>query len=125
MNMKIAITSQNFRTITGHAGKTRRFLIYSQDTSGKATETGRIDLPSGMSLHDYAGPDHPLYEFDVVITGGCGEGFIQRMQAQGVQVMATSETDPLAAASAILAGDNLPPPLPHDHHDDHGAAIMP
>ncbi|MEW8693532.1 MAG: nitrogen fixation protein, partial [Candidatus Thiodiazotropha endolucinida] len=26
--MKIAVTSQNFRTITQHAGKTRRFLIY-------------------------------------------------------------------------------------------------
>ena len=26
--MKIAVTSQNFRTITGHAGKTRRFIIY-------------------------------------------------------------------------------------------------
>ena len=26
--MRIGVTSQNFRTITGHAGKTRRFLIY-------------------------------------------------------------------------------------------------
>jgi hypothetical protein len=26
--MRIGVTSQNFRTITGHAGKTRRFLVY-------------------------------------------------------------------------------------------------
>ena len=26
--MRIAVTSQNFKTITGHAGKSRRFLIY-------------------------------------------------------------------------------------------------
>jgi hypothetical protein len=26
--MKIAVTSQNFSTITGHAGRARRFLMY-------------------------------------------------------------------------------------------------
>jgi len=26
--MRIGVTSQNFRTITGHAGKTRRFLVF-------------------------------------------------------------------------------------------------
>lgn len=33
--MKIAVTSQNFRTVTAHAGKTRRFLVF--------------DIPSGDS----------------------------------------------------------------------------
>jgi len=26
--MKIAVASQNFRTVTPHAGRTRRFLVY-------------------------------------------------------------------------------------------------
>jgi predicted Fe-Mo cluster-binding NifX family protein len=26
--MKIAVTSQDFRTVTGHAGRARNFLIY-------------------------------------------------------------------------------------------------
>jgi hypothetical protein len=26
--MRIAVISQNFKTITGHAGKSRRFLIF-------------------------------------------------------------------------------------------------
>ena len=53
--MKIGITSQNFRTITGHAGKTRRFLIYADDGSGKAVEIDRLDLPKEMSMHAFRG----------------------------------------------------------------------
>ena len=36
--MKIAVTSQNFRTITPHAGTTRRFLVY------EAAEGGELSL---------------------------------------------------------------------------------
>jgi predicted Fe-Mo cluster-binding NifX family protein len=52
---------------------------------------------------------------DVLITGGCGAGFIQRLAAQGVQVIATAATDPVEAVSAVLAGRPLPPPIPHEH----------
>jgi hypothetical protein len=27
--MKVGISSQNYRAVTGHAGKTRHFLVYS------------------------------------------------------------------------------------------------
>ena len=40
--MKIGITSQNFRTITGHAGKTRRFLVFEPRADGQIGETGRM-----------------------------------------------------------------------------------
>ncbi|MEW8525962.1 MAG: hypothetical protein AB2552_23275 [Candidatus Thiodiazotropha endolucinida] len=44
--MKIAVTSQNYRTITQHAGKTRRFLIYEQDPeTGQAHELDCLNLP--------------------------------------------------------------------------------
>lgn len=114
--MHIAITSQNFRTITGHAGKTRRFLIYEATGTESARETGRLDLPKEMSLHEYRGNDHPVFQLDAVITAGCGAGFIQRLARYGVRVVATSETDPATAAAAVAAGRDLPPAAPHEHH---------
>jgi predicted Fe-Mo cluster-binding NifX family protein len=122
--MKIGVTSQNFRTITGHAGKARRFLIFGQDDAGKPLELERLDLPMEMSLHEYHGEDHPIFTVDFLITGGSGQGFIQRLAAHGVQVIATSETDPLRAAESVFSGETLPPAEPHEHHH-HPEVVMP
>lgn len=117
--MRIAVTSQNFRSITGHAGKTRRFLIYEAEAeaggAGEAREVERLDLPAEMALHEYRGDDHPIFGVNAVITGGCGAGFVQRLAHHGVQVVATAETDPITAVCALAAGRALPPAAPHDH----------
>ncbi len=113
--MKIGVTSQNFRTVTGHAGKARRFLLYERDASGNPMESGRLDLPKDQSMHEFRGQDHPTDGLDVIITGGCGQGFISRMFSRGIRVIPTAETDPVAAVRAVLAGDPLPPPEPHEH----------
>lgn len=118
--MKIGITSQNFRTITGHAGKARRFLIYEPRTNDQLNEAERLDLPKEMCLHEFRGNSHPIYELDVLITGGCGQGFARRLAAFGVDVLATGETDPVKAATDYLAGRPLPPPVPQDHDHSHG-----
>jgi predicted Fe-Mo cluster-binding NifX family protein len=123
--MKIAITSQNFSTITQHAGKTRRFLIYEQDpASGEVKQRARLDLPKEMSMHEFSGEEHPIFEMDYLITGSGGQGFVQRMANAGVTVLITSEQDPLTAVTAVIEGKPLPPPAPHDH-DKHHAPIMP
>lgn len=115
--MKIAVTSQNFRTITGHAGKARRFLVYDVPTDGEPVALDRIDLPMGMAFHDFHGDGpHPVDGVDVIVTGGCGAGFAHRMQQRGIQVVTTSASDPLEAADAVGHGRPLPPPQPHDHH---------
>ncbi|WP_296809586.1 NifB/NifX family molybdenum-iron cluster-binding protein [Thiocapsa sp.] len=120
-SMRIAVTSQNFRTITGHAGKSRRFIIYEADADGNPTEVDRLDLPMELSLHEYHGEDHPLFDLNLngIVTQGAGSGFLQRMARHGIQVYTTSATDPLKAVSAILAGQPLPPAAPHTH--EHGA----
>jgi predicted Fe-Mo cluster-binding NifX family protein len=113
--MKIAVTSQNFRTITGHAGKTRRFLVYQVDGAGVAKEIQRLDLPKEMSLHEYHADDHPVFVLDALITAGCGENLHNRMQAHGVRVVTTSMTDPLDAVQRFSRNEDLPPAAPHDH----------
>jgi predicted Fe-Mo cluster-binding NifX family protein len=113
--MRIGICSQNFRTITGHAGKTRRFIVFELQSDGKVEETDRLDMPKAMSLHEFHGTDHPLFTLDVIVTASCGEGFIRRLAAHGVSVVTTSEGDPMTAATALASNRALPAALPHEH----------
>ncbi|WP_029009181.1 NifB/NifX family molybdenum-iron cluster-binding protein [Azospirillum halopraeferens] len=113
--MKFAVASQNFRTITAHAGKTRRFVLYDAEPGTPPVETGRLDLPKEMAFHGFAGGPHPLDAVDVVIAGSAGPGFVARLRERGVVTVATAETDPLTAVAAYLDG-TLPPPDPHDGH---------
>ncbi|MES9992814.1 MAG: nitrogen fixation protein [Candidatus Thiodiazotropha sp.] len=122
--MKIAVTSQNFRTITQHAGKTRRFLIFELDkSSSEINQLARLNLPKQMSMHEFRGDDHPLFKMDYLITGSSGEGFIRRMQNFGVEVVLTGEEDPLTAVTAVIEGRPLAPPI-HKHNHSH-PPIMP
>ena len=60
-HMLIAIASQNFRTITPHAGKTRRFMIFDAQPGQTPHEVDRLDLDKDQSIHEFneAAP-HPL-----------------------------------------------------------------
>jgi len=113
--VKIGVTSQNFRTITGHAGKTRRFLIYSQNEQGEWVESERLNLPKEMSMHEFTGVNHPIEVVDILITASCGGGFVRKMKSRGVDVIATSEPDPLFAVTQYTSGVPLPLPIPHTH----------
>lgn len=116
--MKIGVTSQNFRTITGHAGKGRRFLVFSENGEGEPVEVDRLDLPKEMSMHEFRGIEHPIDQLDVLITASCGNGFARRLASRNVRVITTGEQDPLKAVTQLLAGEPLAPPQPHDHHSN-------
>ncbi len=130
--MKIAVTSQNFRSVTGHAGRARRFLIYDAQPGADPVEVSRLDLPKELAMHDFhaAGP-HPVDDVDVVLSQGFGEGFAQRMAKRGVIAVTTDETDPLAAVKGYLALRRSGADAPsnptcgcghgHEHHHRHHA----
>lgn len=114
--MKIAVTSQNFRTITGHAGKTRRFLVFEAD-GADVRELERLDLPKEQSFHELHGDaPHPIDGVDVLVTASCGDHFVTRLARRGIRVVATGETDPAIAALLVSTGQPLPPAAPHEHH---------
>jgi predicted Fe-Mo cluster-binding NifX family protein len=115
--MRVAITSQNFKTITGHAGKSRRFLIFELEPGQNPTEIERLDLPKELSLHEYHGTDHPLFQrgLNAILTGGAGRPFITRMAREGIDVISTSETDIASALAALSDGKPPPPAAAHDH----------
>lgn len=114
--MKAAVTSQNFRTVTSHAGKTRRFLVFDITSPCAPREIERLDLPKEMSFHEFRGDKHPIDGITALITGGAGDGFRRRMAQRGVELVVTGEPDPLQAVLDYTQGV-VKPAAPHDHSD--------
>ncbi len=78
-------------------------------------ETEKLDLPKEMAVHEHsADAAHPIEGLDVFIAGGCREGFLHMLSARSVNIILTSESDPMAAVSALVAGAPLPPPVPEE-----------
>lgn len=102
---KIAVTSQNRKTVTEHAGKCRKFWVYDVK-QGQVTGKTLLELPIEQSLHESpAGQAHPLDAVDVLITAGIGSGLQQRLQQQGIQSVVTREESPDQAVAVFLAGE--------------------
>ena len=101
--MKIGVTSQNLRTVTGHASKARSFLMYEWSAEQAVQPLDSLELSMEMSIHawDKRG-DHPLLALDYLITGPCGKSFINQMKQYGVRVRTTNETDPLVAVQQLV-----------------------
>ena len=104
--MKIAVSSADGKTICGHLGKCRSFIIYE-------TEGGSI---TGKSLTGTAGacPSHggdgnhnvsPFAGCHAVITQGMGQGMLSGLVQAGIQPVITGQTDPDAAVMSFLRGE--------------------
>jgi len=107
--MKIAVCSQNCRTVTGHAGKCRRFRIFHVDGQ-QVTEADPVELPLDGTFRVTAGEaGHPLYAMDALITTGMGEGLACRLRAQRVRPFVTELDEPLEAVRAFLASHSTQP----------------
>lgn len=112
--MKIAIATQDFATVSGHAGQARQWLLYDlsrHHASRLLPAPRRIELGKEQVLHVFAddGP-HPLDGVDVVVAASAGDGFIRHMRQRGADVLLTGESDPAVAITRILAGQALPDP---------------
>jgi predicted Fe-Mo cluster-binding NifX family protein len=119
--VKIAVTSQNFRSVTGHAGKSRRFIIFDVEALRDTSVVTHLDLPLEMTFHEFAGGKHPLDDVDVILTASAGQGFIAQLAQRGVQVITCGESDPHQAVQDYLAGE-VKPVIPHEHQKQHGHA---
>jgi predicted Fe-Mo cluster-binding NifX family protein len=108
--MQIAVTSQNRKTITEHAGKCRKFWIYDVE-KGVLTGKRLVEVSIEQSLHASAGQlAEPLAGINTLITRGMGPGLYERLMQSGILPVVTMEDDPDAAVSAMLsnASDDCP-----------------
>jgi predicted Fe-Mo cluster-binding NifX family protein len=109
--MKIAIATDDFENVAGHAGKARHWLYYECKPGAGIGGPRRIELAREQVFHYWedAGP-HPLDGIEVIIARSAGDGFLRRMQERGVAVLLTGETVADAALLKVLAGEALPDP---------------
>ncbi len=114
MTLKIAITSQNRRTVTQHAGKCRNFWIYDID-QGQAAGRTLIELPIDQSFHaNHHQLAAPLGDINVLITGSMGAGLHARLQAAGIVPVITGEENPDQAVRDYLTQrQSSTPPRSH------------
>ncbi|RAI35033.1 nitrogen fixation protein [Rhodoplanes serenus] len=107
--MRIAVASDDFRTVTAHAGKACRFLVFETAPGAAPREVARLDLPPEQSIHEFRGDGpHPLFAMRAVIAGSAGAGFVRRLAGHGVATITTEETDPATAAARYAAGTLAP-----------------
>lgn len=107
---RIAVASQNRRTVTGHAGRCRRFRVY--DAASRAL-IGDIELSPEQVLHGHTlDAAHPLAQVQVLIAAGIGDGLARRLQRAGIASYSSDADDPARAVADYL--DGRPPAVfPH------------
>ena len=100
--MKIAVTSQNRKTVTGHAGSCRKFWVFTIEDN-RISNRELLELPKEQAFR--ASPPHmphPLDDIDVFMTAGMGQGLVMRLASKGIQGVITQEEDPEKAITLYL-----------------------
>lgn len=108
--MKIAIAvDPQARTVSGHAGKARLWLIHDCQPGAPLPPGDLVVLTEQQLPHHFKddGP-HPLHGVEVIVAASAGDGFVRHMGSWGAQVLLTGESDPQLALAHILAGEALP-----------------
>lgn len=115
----IAVTSQNRRTVTGHAGRCRKFWLYPVE-NGVIGERRLVELSIDDSFHATAGGvPRPLEGITTLISQEMGQGLVIRLQRFGIKAWITSESDPDAAVKAYQRGEPSGAAENHAHgHDE-------
>lgn len=109
--MKIAIATDDFEKVSGHAGQATRWLLYDCHPGAGLGVARQVMLDKPQVFHHWndSGP-HPLDGVEVIVARSAGDGFLRRMQKRGVDVLLTSEPLADAALLRVLAGEALPDP---------------
>ena len=124
MNKLIAITSQNRKTVTGHAGRCRKFWLYPLE-GAVLGERCLVELTMEETFHGTHGGLPPGLEgITTFISQGMGQGILSRLQRLEVEAWMTQESDIDAALQSYLRGDASCEPEAHEHEHgdehDHG-----
>ncbi|MCB0460939.1 MAG: hypothetical protein KDC74_13130 [Flavobacteriaceae bacterium] len=133
MITKVAITSQNRKTVTEHAGRCRNFYIYTiekEEVKGKEL----LELSAEETLHatfhgESKSDKNIIFDVDILLTKGIGNGAIQKLANHNVACYKITETDPDTAIDKLINGVlEAVAPVSHksdcgcggDHHHHHG-----
>ena len=108
MKTIVAVTFQNKKTIFNHTGKCRNYLIYTLKDS--IIESRRLlELSINETLHSFFHREedmkkHILFESDILLTKGIGNGAIEKLAKYGVACYKIEESDPDLAINKLING---------------------
>lgn len=100
--MKIAVSSQNKKEVTGHAGKCLKWWIFEiQDN--EIINKNYLELEKEQSFHNSPGNlVHPLDGIDILISLGMGDGMKRRLESKGTKAVITAEKNIDTVISEII-----------------------
>ncbi len=85
----VALTAQNKRNVTDHAGKCRNFMVRDlKDRAAPDWQLRSIGREESLSACKEGLPP-ALQDVDVLITAGAGPGLKRRLQASGIELFVT------------------------------------
>ena len=110
MEVTVAITSQNKKTVFEHAGKCTKFLIYRLKNN-ELVNKSLLEITKEESLHNFFHSDslenevkNPLEGVNMLLTGGIGDGAIKKLGNEGIATHLIEEKDPDIAIEKLLNG---------------------
>lgn len=126
--MKIAIASDDGKTISSHFGRTKGFVVFEiEDKEIKNQEyrpntyTGHARGLEGNHNADHHGPIlNALSDCKVVISNGMGRRIYNDLKGIGIEVFITDETDVKKAIDLYLRGELINRPemgCSHKHEE--------
>jgi predicted Fe-Mo cluster-binding NifX family protein len=109
MKAVVAITSQNKKTVTKHAGECRNYLIYTIEkdiiAGKKVLELQDNEILKYTFHHDKSeNPKNVLFDMDILLTGSIGQGGINKLANQNVTAYIIKEKDPDVAIEKLIKG---------------------
>lgn len=121
MKTIVGVTAQNRKTIFEHAGKCKNFLIYTIDDNIVINKK-LLELSEEETLHHFfhqknsdANSANSLFDVDILLTRGIGNGAIQKLAMQNVVCYKIEETDPDTAINKLINGTlEAMSPVSHD-----------
>jgi len=100
--MKIAVASQNRRSVTAHAGRCRRFWVY-EVRDGEAGPGQLLELAREGTLHALRPRIPPaLAGLDVLIAAEPCANLLRRLERHGIEGCASTCESPDDAVGAFL-----------------------
>ena len=101
--MKIAVTTKG-NQLDGHFGHCEAFTIFTVDEHNKITHKELIASPAGCGCKSNIISTLCEKEVNIILTGSIGQGAINMLQANDIEVCRGCEGDAIQVVEAFLAG---------------------
>ena len=119
MKTIIAVSSQNKRTVSAHAGTCRNYYIYEIEDniviSKNLLELNKEETLKYTFHEDTSeSPKNKLFAVNIILTGGIGSGATAKLATRNIKAYVIEEKDPDTAVNLIIKGE-LEAVIPTEH----------